>query len=282
MAFPVVGAPSCLSPLFKSDEGRVRGYRAKVKIEFSKGSFLVKTLDRWEELEEVLRLRHAIFHTEHHGRVLPHGLDVDELDFVCDHLAIVDQARGKIVGAYRLTSTHYSNTFYASRRFQLGRFLTVPGNKLELGRACVERDYRCGPTLQLLWRGISEYLRATDTQYLFGSASARTTDPTEMARLYRYLRESGHVANDFGIVTHAEYRAPIADSDALEEPYDAKAAKALVPPLLQSYLRAGAKICAEPAIDHYLGSLDFLTILKIEAMADRYERRFASKGSVTE
>src|SRR5262249_33483894 len=105
-------------------------------------------------------------------------------------------------------------------------------------------------------------------------ASVRTTDRPVMARLYRFLQEIGALDEAFPIGTSPEHRALSEDWQSLTEPYDARAVRSILPPLFQSYLRAGAKVCAEPAIDTFLGSVDFLTVLKIEAMTTRFERKY--------
>jgi putative hemolysin len=46
------------------------------------------------------------------------------------------------------------------------------------------------------------------------------------------------------------------------------------PPLLKGYLRLGAKICGAPAWDPDFNTADFLTLLRISEIGDRYARHF--------
>jgi putative hemolysin len=64
----------------------------------------VKTLDGWNEVEASLRLRHDVFHLKHHGRRLPTGLDVDEVDSQCDPFGVFD-VNGNLRASYRRTAT---------------------------------------------------------------------------------------------------------------------------------------------------------------------------------
>ncbi len=47
-----------------------------------------------------------------------------------------------------------------------------------------------------------------------------------------------------------------------------------LPPLLRSYLQAGATIASEPALDSFFGCVDFLTILDLSAVNPKYQRRY--------
>src|SRR4051794_41280417 len=48
---------------------------------------------------------------------------------------------------------------------------------MELGRSCVEPDYRTGAVMQLLWRGIADYLDRHHVNLMLGCASLPRTDP---------------------------------------------------------------------------------------------------------
>jgi putative hemolysin len=245
----------------------------RVRLRSERAGFLVKTVDRPEELDAALRLRHDIFHREQNGRTLASGVDIDDIDEVCDHLIIRDAATGHVAGTYRLTSTSFARNFYASKRFELGRFLAMPGEKVELGRACVSMGYRNGAVLQLLWRGITEYAAALGARYLFGSASIRDVAPRTARALSEALRTGGYFSEAYGVATRPEHRA-WRDEDLPGTPMASDTARRMLPPLFQSYLRAGARIAAEPARDTYLNSFDFLTILDMQTMASRFVRRF--------
>lgn len=272
-AFPSHQGPELIS-LFHSMRflglSRRRERAAKCNLRIERSGFVVKTLDSEDEILAALRLRHTIFHQEQNGRTLPSGLDVDEIDQVCDHLAVIEMATGRVIGAYRLTSSVHSSLFYSSKRFELGRFLDLPGVKLELGRACVDKSYRNGIVLHLLWRGVIEYAKRIGARYLFGSASLRTVKPADARAVYEYLRQEGHTSSAFPLTTRPQHLALSGQQDAVSD----EEVHRLIPPLFQSYLRAGAKICSEPALDSFLGSTDFLVVLDREAVAEKFFRRF--------
>src|SRR3546814_3462360 len=58
---------------------------------------------------------------------------------------------------------------------------------MEVGRACVDARYRRHQTMQLLWRGIAQYIQHHDVTLMFGCASFHGTDPDAHALPLSYL-----------------------------------------------------------------------------------------------
>jgi putative hemolysin len=229
----------------------------------------------------VLKLRYEVFHREFLNKKFPFGIDIDRFDRLADHLIIVDKRIGKVVGTYRLISSHYSQTFYSQSEFTVDGLMRTPGIKLELSRACINRDHRTGVVMNLLWRGISQYLSETNAEYLFGMASIRTMDAREVSHIYRYLYEAGHVATQYAITPTEDYRFPgFLPPDLLNQTNQPSlgndSLKALIPPLFNSYLKMGAKVCSEPALDRDFRMADFLTILKVADLTKLYERKYST------
>ncbi len=269
---PRAGSP--LSPWSRFCRLKLSRYDAKVPICFQSDRFTVKTVSSWSELEELLKLRHKIFHLEHHGRTLETGVDIDDIDFLCDHLVIVDRESEAIVGSYRLTSTLFSTQFYSQSHFDLSQFLSLPGIKLELGRACVDKSFRLGAALSLLWKGIAEYVKATGAAYLFGSASIRTNDLQTVQGVWNALQSGGQVDLTSGVRALPAYEVKGLERLKKKERYANSSSLESIPSLFQSYLRAGAKVAALPVFDPFMKSTDFLTVLKFSQMHSRFSKRF--------
>jgi Putative hemolysin len=47
-----------------------------------------------------------------------------------------------------------------------------------------------------------------------------------------------------------------------------------IPPLLEGYLKAGAKVCSEPALDKKFRCVDFVTILITENLTKTFEKKY--------
>lgn len=252
---------------------RVREYRGFVGIEYETEDFRVCTAQSGPELLKVLQLRHEIFIEEWQGRRAFHGLDVDQYDFNADHLMIIDKRIGEVVGTYRLLSSHFTHDFYSSSEFQLEDFLRLPAVKLEMGRACVHSTYRNGNTIDLLWKGLSKYIQETKTEYLFGCSSVKSTDPAVVNKLYRTLHEQEGFTDDFQVRPTWDYRFP-GFLHSSPQPLSPAERRELMPPLLRSYLNAGAKVYGWPALDRDFACTDLLTILDWKQLNPRFQSRF--------
>ncbi len=251
----------------------LRGFQPKIRVQFDKGGFTVKTVENWAELNQVMRLRHEVFHEEFIGHKLPLGIDFDRYDPLGDHLVIVDKETGKIVGTYRLICSKFSNTFYSASEFSLDAFLQQPGIKLELSRACIHKDYRDGVVIALLWRGLVQYIQASQAAFLFGCASIRSMEVADVRTVYQYLGSKDFLSEEFGINPVGDYQLP-GWRNSVGVGQGAEAGKALIPPLLNSYLRAGAKVFGEPALDSAFKCVDLFTVLNMEKLTPLFERRY--------
>lgn len=249
-------------------------FRRKIHLRFERKNFTVKTVENRRELVQAYLLRYEVFHKEFAGKRFPIGLDTDRFDSFADLLVIIDNRSKRVVGTYRLICSRFSQNFYSGSEFDLSPLLARSGTKLELSRACIHRDYRQGIVMSLLWRGIGEYLAAVDAQILFGCSSVKLTEPKAIASVYRQLQALDKVESEPAILPVPEYRIEgfrelVA---ATEDPAD----KMDVPPLFQAYLRAGARVYGEPALDLKFRCADFLTVLDRTELAAGHEKKFVS------
>ncbi|MGZ3771887.1 MAG: GNAT family N-acetyltransferase [Bdellovibrio sp.] len=260
---------SNLHSFYKLRTNGLHKFKAKIEICSEVGPFQIKTVTDMEELTEALALRYEVFHKEMLGKKASHGIDVDEFDFNCDHLVIKEKRSNQVIGTYRLNCSLFTDEFYSGKEFVLSKIMQLPGVKLELGRACIHKNFRRGILISLLWRGIAEYMAACDAKYLFGCATVKTDDPRDAALLTRYFEDEGRILTNLRtrptlkftmpLLNYflEEYRAPLQEIQK-------KHAEDLLPPLCRAYLKAGAFIGGEPAWDQEFQCIDFLTVLQRE------------------
>ncbi len=250
-----------------------KDFTGRVPVEFTRGHFTVKTVQSKRELWQVMTLRYEVFHREYKHKKIPFGLDRDRFDAEADHLAIIDNRINRIVGTYRLISGDRTTNFYSKTEFDITDLLAREGGKVELSRACIHKDYRNGAVITLLWRGIIEYLNQSGARWLFGMASVKTIDPDELAAVYRTLEAEGAVDLSFRIKALEGYRINNF-ARSLEAATVTEQSKAMVPALLRSYLRAGAVVVGDPAIDMDFNCGDLFVVFDVSKMSSTYNRKY--------
>jgi putative hemolysin len=253
-------------------------FQQKINVSINSGNYILKTAETYEELIESLKLRHDVFYKEFQGKDYD-GVDLDKFDSHFDHLIIVHKETQKVIGTYRLNSSSFSSLSYTQLEFNLAEIFKLQGPHLELGRACIHKDHRRGTVLSLLWRGITEYMNLSGANVLFGCSSVKVNSSAQAALIYQYLCEQNSISesifssptkafqmNDFDI-----WQAYFKKGLSIEQKSEAEA---LIPPLLKSYLKFGAKIASEPAFDRDFDCIDLLTVMKKEDMTNLLARRF--------
>ena len=148
------------------------------------GSLAVMLAQTPEDIEEAQRLRYHIFCEEMHAQATPEVMaqkrDFDEFDAYCDHLLVVEhEPHRKVVGTYRLlrrSAMQALGHYYSESEYDISPLKAIKGEILELGRSCVHADYRSRAVMQLLWRGIAEYVMMHDIEIMFGCASFSGTN----------------------------------------------------------------------------------------------------------
>ena len=228
------------------------------------------------ELREVQRLRFEVFNLELDeglDEAYALGRDEDRFDRHCHHLVVRDRREGVVVGTYRFMTEDLARDaggFYSAGEFDLGAMRpSTRAAAAEIGRACVHRDHRNGRVIHLLWRGIARYLMHNDKRFLFGCASVPSTEAGVGVALMDELRARG--------VNHDTLHLPALRAMRCEGP--PLASDAVLPPLLESYLKLGAKIISAPALDLEFKVVDFLILLDRETLAENVRKHyFTDKG----
>lgn len=224
------------------------------------------------EIREAQKLRYRIFAEELGARLptrLP-GIDIDLYDPYCEHLIVRDEANGRIVGTYRILSPQSAKRtggYYSENEFDLTRLQLLREGMVEIGRSCIDPDYRTGGTIALLWSGLAHYMTQGGYRTLIGCASIGMADGGHIAaNLYRRLGE--HMAPP-------EYRVFPRHPLPVEQLFNGQPAE--LPPLIKGYLRAGAYVGGEPAWDPDFNTADLLIMLPMARVDERYARHFIER-----
>jgi putative hemolysin len=225
-----------------------------------------------EDLEGAFRLRFLVFNLElgeGPESAYQDGHERDEFDEVCDHLLVEHVGSRQIVGTYRLqtgASAARNLGYYSAREFDFNPYEPLREELVELGRACIHRDHRSFEVLTLLWRGIAAYALERNARYLVGCSSLTSQSPSEGWGIYSQLQDF-LVEPSLQTVPLAAYQLPV-------DEHSSARCELRPPRLLRAYLSIGARICGTPAIDRAFKTIDFLTLLDLEAMYSGARARF--------
>ena len=154
--------------------------------------------------------------------------------------------------------------FYSEREFDFSPYKQLGNSVIELGRACVHRDHRSSEVLYLLWRGIAQVCHPPSWSL---SDRLFLADLARPGAWYGCLRS--HAGALGGVAATHRPAARLCDA-----PVSTDNASDKIPKLLRAYLAVGAKICGPPAIDREFKTIDFLTLMDLEALHPRVYARF--------
>jgi putative hemolysin len=247
----------------------------------SRGADLTVRLARdGRDLEAAQKLRFEVFNKELRMGLpvsVATGLDQDIYDGYCDHLLVIDNDAGGVVGTYRLlpASRRPSFGFSSESEFELENIRRSGLNLLELGRSCVAPAYRTGRVIARLFEAIGEYAMAHGTEALIGCASIHGNDASFIRKADAYLNSHHYAGSRYHVLPRRGYDIPGLAQGSEET--DAGFFETL-PPLFKAYLRLGAKVCGPPAYDRQFGTTDFLILAIVDGIDPRYRRRFFGGG----
>ena len=225
------------------------------------------------EILEAQKLRYRVFADEMGARLATRtpGVDRDIYDPFCEHLIVRDEAAGRIVGTYRILSPAAARKvggYYSENEFDLTRLQHLRGRMVEIGRSCIDADYRSGAVIALLWSGLARYMQENAYDYLIGCASVSMADGGHLAAsLYNRLRDE-HLAP---LEYHVFPRHPL-PLERLRQDLHPSA-----PPLIKGYLRAGAWMCGAPAWDPDFNTADLPVLLPVNRFDPRYAKHFLGR-----
>jgi L-ornithine Nalpha-acyltransferase len=235
------------------------------------------------EIEAAQRLRYRIFYEELSAQpsaeMSATRRDFDSFDPYCDHLVIIDRNKGEgaagIIATYRLMRREQAKRrgqFYSIDEYDIAPLVKFDGEILELGRSCVDPAYRTKAAMQLMWKGIADYVLYYKIGVMFGCASFPGTDPREHKQALSYLYHR-HLAPP-------EYRAralpgryvPM-NAMPMSEINEKRAFMAL-PPLIKGYLRLGGFVGDGAVVDPQFGTVDVSVVVVHHLIADKYTKHY--------
>jgi len=251
--------------------------------ELRAGALGVRIASSAAEIEAAQKLRYRVFYEElgasASAAAAASRLDQDHYDEAADHLLVIDHAIGAgakgVVGTYRLLQREGAakvGQFYSADEYDLSALTHFRGNILELGRSCIDLEYRGRAAMQLLWRGIAAYIYHHKIDILFGCASLPGTDPDRLAAELTYLYQSHLAPPALRLRALADRYVDMQRADP--ETLDMARVMAQLPPLVKGYLRLGGFVGDGAVIDHQFNTVDVAVVVKSDLITDKYYRHY--------
>jgi len=249
------------------------------------GAMEVRLAESEEEIRAAQDLRWRVFYQEMAAQPTPEMAaeqrDFDRYDEICDHLLVLDGQ--KVVGTYRMLRRSVAvvnGGHYTAGEFNIKPVLDYPGEILEVGRSCVDADYRTRGTMQLLWQGIAAYVFHYNISLLFGCASLPGTDPARIALPLSYLHYHHLAPPALGVRALPERYVDMRRLEAHQ--VDPRLGFASLPPLIKGYLRLGGFVGEGAVVDSQFNTTDVCVLVKRETISDRYLKHYERRSGESE
>lgn len=236
--------------------------------------FSVYLCETESQKQACYRLRFDVFANEMGAEVRGSelGIDKDEFDDACRHLAVRDNHTDQIIATTRLfdsDSRVLTGSFYSETEFDLSNIVTSHHRFVEVGRTCIHPDYRRGAALAMLWQGIAKIVIAEKIDYLIGCASIQLSlGDRYLNSLMQQVRAKHFAPESLRVHPLVPLRL---------QPEEPVADNVIFPTLLKGYLRQGALICGEPYLDMSFGVADVFVLLDCKHINARYTRHFLDR-----
>lgn len=240
------------------------------------------------DLRAAQRLRYRVFVEElgAQGDMVDHAnrLERDALDPFFDHLLLIDRHRDAqsldhVVGVYRLLPCEQAQIlgrFYCDSEYDLTPLRRTGRKLVELGRSCVDPQYRRGVAMRMLWQGLADYVLSRGIEVMFGVASFHGTDVSRHAQALSYLHHYHLAPPALRVRALPEHFQRMDLVDPAE--IDIQAAQAATPALIRGYLRLGGFVGEGAFVDHAFNTTDVCLIMDTSAMSDKHLDYYARKA----
>ena len=252
-------------------------------VEIRAGDIELRLAESEAEIRAAQALRYRVFYEEMSAKPTAEmsrlRRDFDSFDEYCDHLLMIDRALGAgaagVVGTYRLlrrSAAARRGQFYSVDEYDISNILSFPGEILELGRSCVAPTHRQRSILQLMWKGIADYVLYHDIGLMFGCASLPGVDPREHALALSYLYHQHLAPPNF---RPRALPGRYVDMNMMpREQVNARAALAQLPPLIKGYLRLGGFVGDGAVVDTQFHTIDVSVVVVTDRVTGKYYRHY--------
>lgn len=238
-------------------------------IDFHHANLILKLAETKEEIEKSRQLRYSEL-VQLHNKEISFDDSFDDSDYVYDHLLVMEEATGDVVGTYRLGRREHLKhmpAFAIESKFDVTAIKAAEGEILELSRMAIREDYRDGLVVRLLWKGLMEYCAHYNVKYLFGVVSLHTFDPQGAKNFLSYIYHN-HISTEFDLFA----KPPVVEMNLLPpEEVDVALARKEMHPIIKAYLGMGCHFARNAHLDDELfKSVDVMIVIDYQKINPKY------------
>jgi putative hemolysin len=231
-----------------------------------------------DELRAAQALRWRVFVQEMGATITPPrgtpaGLDADLFDPYCEHLLVrtvpvLADEPAQVVGTYRVLTPAAARRvggLYSESEFDLLALAPLRTTLAELGRSCIDPQWRQGGVIMMLWAALASFMQRNGLTRMVGCASVPMHDGGHAAAsLWRQLERTHLAPIELRVRPRCALPVDRLRGDLGVEP----------PPLIRGYLKCGAKLLGAPAWDPAFNTADLPLLLDLRDLPASYRRRF--------
>ncbi|VBB09797.1 acyl-coa n-acyltransferase [Lucifera butyrica] len=227
-------------------------------MEIREGKYLLKLAETPAEKNQLYLLRHRVYwkelnfagKSEYEEETVK---DRDAFDEFCDHLLIRDEEQNRCVGTFRFLPggrLPQGSGFYSEQWFDLGKLSTQRKHILELGRACIDAQYRNTSVFRLLFAGLGAYLKRYPHDYLIGLTTLPADAKDNIGDIAQYLVGNHAVNIAFGIKPKKQFPLSLPESGEFSvAQINHREIIKKMSTLMLAYYKYGAEFISEPSVD---------------------------------
>ena len=167
------------------------------------------------DVQKAQQLRHTIFIENLDTRVVEWttstSREEDRFDAFAKHLITVERSSQsgceRVVGTCRIldrNGARQAGGFYSEEEFDIAPILGQESRVLEVGRWCIHPHYQGGNVALRLWKALTNLVRTSGVQMLFGCASFPGLDPNAWSTELRFVPEHISCARESEGTSHQE------------------------------------------------------------------------------
>jgi putative hemolysin len=244
------------------------------------GKLFVKLAQTPTEKEKIFKLRYKIFNEELEEGLAENkttGLDRDRFDDFCDHLMVLNESH-TVIGTYRLLPgpKRPAEGFYTETEFNIKNLPLDMNHTVELGRGCIQKEFRKQTTLMTLFWGLHRYMLGLNAKFMLGCGSLPKMTAHDAEATYLEIEKRNLCRNEWHAHPHPTHLIR----------GEARLGTSQIPQLIEFYFQFGAKVLGRPAFDKDFGCFDLLLVFDMEHLTpwgaellERFDKRLTKANS---